>query len=49
VRGGALFAACRGRLIEGIDFSDELARAVVLIGVPNLPPCAYVDMKLDYL
>jgi Rad3-related DNA helicase len=27
---------CRGRLSEGIDFKDEYARAVFLIGIPNM-------------
>ena len=33
---GAIFClTARGRIVEGIDFSNEQARAVYLIGVPN--------------
>ncbi len=35
-RGALLFAVCRGRLAEGIDFKDELARAIFIVAVPNL-------------
>ena len=31
VTGGLLFAVCRGKLSEGIDFSDNKARAVVVV------------------
>lgn len=31
-----MMAVCRGRLSEGIDFADELARSVFLVSVPNL-------------
>jgi len=37
-KGAIFFCYCRGRVSEGIDFTDEMARAVVLIGIP-LPPC----------
>lgn len=34
-KGGAAFmAVCRGKVSEGIDFSDENARAVVVVGIP---------------
>jgi Rad3-related DNA helicase len=29
-----LFCVCRGTASEGIDLTDELCRAVVLVGVP---------------
>lgn len=32
--GGILMAVCRGKTSEGLDFPDELARAVVLTGIP---------------
>lgn len=32
--GAVMFAVCRGKLSEGIDFRDDTSRAVVLIGIP---------------
>lgn len=32
--GAMLFAVCRGKLSEGIDFRDDAARAVVIVGIP---------------
>lgn len=32
--GAVLFGVCRGKLAEGIDFRDETARAVIIIGIP---------------
>ncbi|KAH9260631.1 fanconi anemia group J protein [Batrachochytrium salamandrivorans] len=32
--GGLFFAVFRGKLSEGIDFRDEQARAVVIVGIP---------------
>lgn len=32
--GAVLVGVCRGKLSEGLDFSDNTARCVVLIGIP---------------
>ena len=32
--GAILCCVCRGKVSEGIDFADEMARAVVMIGIP---------------
>ncbi|KII74293.1 Fanconi anemia group J protein [Thelohanellus kitauei] len=32
--GAVLFAVCRGRISEGIDFRDNRARAVITLGIP---------------
>jgi len=29
-----MFAVCRGKISEGLDFSDDAARCVMLIGIP---------------
>ena len=36
-RGAILFAVCRGKASEGIDFSDHCASAVLVTGLP-FPP-----------
>ena len=33
-RGAIMFAVCRGKISEGLDFSDGAARCVMIIGVP---------------
>ena len=43
-RGALLLAVCRGKIAEGLDFSDEKARAVVIIGVP-FPAFADVEVQ----
>jgi regulator of telomere elongation helicase 1 len=32
--GAALLAVCRGKLSEGLDFTDDLARCVSIVGIP---------------
>lgn len=32
--GALLMAVCRGKVSEGLDFTDDNARAVVTIGIP---------------
>ena len=41
--GGLFLAVCRGKVSEGIDFADDNARAVVMVGIPF--PSA-VDLKV---
>lgn len=49
-RGAVFMAVLRGKLSEGIDFSDMYGRAVVLIGIPFAPPNdPRVKLKRQYL
>lgn len=32
--GAMLMGVCRGKLSEGIDFSDDAARCVIVFGIP---------------
>ena len=34
VTGAVMMGVCRGKLSEGIDFSDEAARCVIVFGIP---------------
>ncbi|KAJ4457912.1 putative Fanconi anemia group J protein [Paratrimastix pyriformis] len=47
--GALLFAVCRGKVSEGIDFADEYARGVVVVGIPypNLKSVE-VELKRQY-
>lgn len=48
-QGGLFFAVCRGKVSEGLDFSDANARGVIIVGIPfpNLKD-AKVDAKKKY-
>ena len=41
--GAILMGVCRGKISEGIDFSDDMCRAVIVTGLPFAP---YLDPKL---
>ena len=32
--GAVLMGVCRGRISEGLDFSDNAARCVIIVGIP---------------
>jgi hypothetical protein len=48
--GALLFAVCRGKISEGLDFSDSMCRAVLLAGLPfpNLTS-PRIKLKKEYL
>jgi len=35
--GSIFFAVCRGKVSEGLDFSDARGRAVIITGIPYPP------------
>jgi regulator of telomere elongation helicase 1 len=49
-KGGILFSVCRGTSSEGIDFSDDMARMVIIVGIPypNLGDVK-VNLKKEFL
>nr|CAB3265816.1 regulator of telomere elongation helicase 1 [Phallusia mammillata] len=49
-QGGALFAICRGKVSEGLDFANDNGRAVLIVGIP-FPPTqdAKVKLKMSFL
>ena len=49
-KGCLLFGVCRGKISEGIDFADEMCRAVVITGLPFAPAFdPKVKMKREFL
>lgn len=43
-------AVCRGKISEGLDFSDDFGRAVVVTGIPYSPAMdSKIVAKKDYL
>ncbi|UYV83980.1 BRIP1 [Cordylochernes scorpioides] len=48
-KGALMFAVCRGKISEGLDFADNNARAVITVGIPfpNLKDIQ-VDLKKEY-
>ena len=32
--GAILMGVCRGRISEGLDFADDMARCVIIVGIP---------------
>uniref|UniRef100_A0A915AHT6 Regulator of telomere elongation helicase 1 homolog n=1 Tax=Parascaris univalens TaxID=6257 RepID=A0A915AHT6_PARUN len=48
--GAVLFAVCRAKVSEGIDFSDSESRAVMVVGVPFAPVSdPRIQLKKQYL
>ncbi|KAI4896648.1 hypothetical protein NFI96_029906, partial [Prochilodus magdalenae] len=48
--GALLIAVCRGKVSEGLDFTDDNARAVVTVGIPfpNIKDLQVVELKMKY-
>uniref|UniRef100_A0A8C5F3L2 Regulator of telomere elongation helicase 1 n=1 Tax=Gadus morhua TaxID=8049 RepID=A0A8C5F3L2_GADMO len=49
-KGGSFFAVCRGKASEGLDFSDNYGRAVIITGLPFPPKMdPRVMLKMQFL
>ncbi|CAL8363813.1 unnamed protein product [Lota lota] len=49
-KGGSFFAVCRGKASEGLDFSDNYGRAVIITGLPFPPKMdPRVILKMQFL
>lgn len=48
INGAVLFAIFGAKFSEGIDFSDHLARAIILIGLPYPPESSKLKLKEQY-
>eukprot|EP01135_Chromosphaera_perkinsii_P003452 Nk52_evm21s243 gene=Nk52_evmTU21s243 len=49
-QGGAIFAVCRGKVSEGVDFRDNYARGVIITGIPYASlKDPYVEGKKNFL
>ena len=49
-KGAILMGVCRGRISEGLDFSDNAARCVIVIGIPYpMMTDPKVILKKDFL
>jgi regulator of telomere elongation helicase 1 len=49
-KGCILMGVCRGKISEGIDFANEMSRAVVITGIPFAPSHdAKVQLKREFL
>jgi len=49
-KGVALFGVCRGKISEGIDFSHDMCRAVIITGLPFAPSFdPKIKMKREFL
>ena len=48
--GAILLAVCRGKISEGTDFSDDMARAVIIVGIPfSSIKNVRVKLKKEYM
>ena len=49
-KGAALLAVCRGKMSEGLDFADDYARCVIVVGIPFPNVTDYkVELKKQWL